>query len=295
MSRSSHRQSRFSTSSLPEVDYDEINANLLPLQVSAANIPTAVRLHSTIRNLIQLDPKCNHPDLLVITDINLRLAIQLWRRLEQLESRALRKSFDSVTGEFTIKMPTPVHNCALEWFTLSIRQWIRTGLINTPESDIMFTQVADTLTLTQGVFANSRKEPDVHLNINGLNFPTLCCEVGFSESKPRLESDMRKLLIGGQGHITAVFLIKWYNRTAGVAGTVELWKLDANGNPGKQREEAIFPRPPWPQAPFTLTRQELFGAALQQGRSPTIVFTFSLDDLRTRARAAMVKQSLVPL
>jgi hypothetical protein len=44
---------------------------------------------------------------------------------------------------------------------------------------------------------------------------------------------MRRLLIGGQGHITAVILIKWNKRRAGVAGTVQLWQLDINGNPTK--------------------------------------------------------------
>lgn len=55
---------------------------------------------------------------------------------------------------------------------------------------------------------------------------------------------IRKLLIGGQGHITAVIIIKWYRRSRGVAGVVELWRLDVNGNPLKEQDAVIFPEPP---------------------------------------------------
>lgn len=40
--------------------------------------------------------------------------------------------------------------------------------------------------------------PDLHVNVNvnGPHLPIVCFEVGYSESKPFLEEDMRKLLIG---------------------------------------------------------------------------------------------------
>lgn len=41
-------------------------------------------------------------------------------------------------------------------------------------------------------------------------------------------------LIGGQGHITVVIVIKWYRRTRGVASVFELWGVDVNGNPRKE-------------------------------------------------------------
>lgn len=192
-------------------------------------------------------------------------------------------------------MPTQLHNSALPWFIDARDKWIEAGLLTTAEKRMMKAQVADTITLPQGAYANSRKEPDVHVNVHGLNLPTLCFEVGYSESKPLLENNMRQLLIGGQGHITAVILIKWNKRRAGVAGTVQLWQLDVNGNPSKEQDAQIFPEPAFPQPPITVTRQMLFGAALIQGRTPSDIFSLSPDDLRTEARVAMAKQSLVPL
>jgi hypothetical protein len=106
---------------------------------------------------------------------------------------------------------------------------------------MMKAQVADTITLTQGVYANCRKEPDVRVNVDGLNLPTLYFGIGYSESNPFLESGIRRLLIRGQGDITTVILIKWYKRRAGVAGTIELWRLDINGDPLKEQDAAVFP------------------------------------------------------
>ena len=271
-----------------------MNKSMLPIQVSAANIPTAVRLHSTIQSFIHPN-QANYPDLLVITDLNPQIAMPLWRRIEQLESPTFRKSFNPLTGNFTIKIPTPLHNCALSWFYDARDKWTEAGLLTTAEKRMMKAQVADTITLTQGAYANFRKEPDVHVNVHGLNFPTLCFEVEYSESNSLLENDMRRLLIGGQGYITAVILIKWNKRRAGVAGSVELWQLDVYGNPTKDQDALIFPEPAFPQPPITVTRQMLFGTALLQGRAPFDVFSLSLDDLRTEARFAMAKQSLVPL
>ncbi|CDM35226.1 hypothetical protein CBS147339_6998 [Penicillium roqueforti] len=291
---SSPQQPGSPTSHLPEADHDEINKSLRPIQVSAANIPTAVRVYSTIQSLIQRE-RINTPDLLVITQLKPHVGTQLWQKFEQLESRALRKSFDPNTGTFMIKMPTPLHNCALIWFQDARDKWIEAGLLTTAEKRMMKAQVADTITLTRGVYANCRKEPDVHVNVHGLNLPTLCFEIGYSESKPLLESDMRRLLIGGQGEITAVILIKWFKRRAGVAGTIELWRLDNNGNPLKEQAEAIFPVPSSPQPPIKVTRKMLFGNALLPGRPPLDIFSFSLDDLRMEAQIAMAKQSLFPL
>lgn len=70
----------------------KINKSLLPIQVSAANIPTTVRVYSIIQSLIQ-PGQIDYPDLLVITQLKLNVGMQLWQKFEHLESPALRKSF----------------------------------------------------------------------------------------------------------------------------------------------------------------------------------------------------------
>lgn len=107
---------------------------------------------------------------------------------------------------------------------------------------------------------------------------------------------MRKLLVRCQPHITMVIIIKWYRRKHGVTGVVELWRLDVNGNPRKEQNTDIFPTPTGSQPPIILlTRQDLFRQALLPGRSPSDIFTLSLDDLRAKARMALEKQSLTAL
>lgn len=117
----------------------------------------------------------------------------------------------------------------------------------------------DIITLTRGggIYTSSRKEPDVHIIVDGLYLPTVCAEVGYSESN--------------EG---------------------ELWKLDINRNPCKEQSAAIFPEPAAPQPPIFVAREQLFGQAMLSGRPPLGTFPLSLDDFRITARFAMLKQGL---
>ncbi|KAJ5371163.1 uncharacterized protein N7496_007255 [Penicillium cataractarum] len=69
-------------------------------------------------------------------------------------------------------------------------------------------------------------------------------EVGWSESYNDLHGDMNRLLIGGNGDIKIVILVKWTkhaNQT--VSGILELYRLDPQGMPRLCRTEIIFPMP----------------------------------------------------
>jgi hypothetical protein len=59
---------------------------------------------------------------------------------------------------------------------------------------------------------------------------------------------------------------------AGVAGTIELWRLDINGDPHKEQDAANFPVPDFPQPPITITREMLFGNGLLHGCPPFDIF-----------------------
>lgn len=61
------------------------------------------------------------------------------------------------------------------------------------ERKLMKAQGADTIISIQGIYANCR---NVHINVHGFRLPTLCFEVGYSESIPYLKKDMRRLLLG---------------------------------------------------------------------------------------------------
>lgn len=278
----------------PSFDRNEINDHLLPIKISAQNFKTSISLRDTIHNKIQLR-SFDTPDLLVVTELDPQVGFNLWQRFETSENIAVNLSFTPTLHTFTIKMPSPLHNCVFPWFIISRDNWIDTGLLSRTEKYQLTAQADTTITLTQGRYASSKKEPDLQVDIKGRHLPTVCFEVGYSESKPFLEEDMRKLLIGGQGHITAVILIKWYRRSHGVGGVVELWRLDMNGNPLKDQDAVVFPKPPAPQPPISVTREQLFGSAILPDRSPHDIFPLSLDELRTAARLEMAKQNLTPL
>jgi len=280
-----------------ELHDQDIHQKLLPFQVSAEKATTAVGLYAELKGLLAFDAEGDQPDSLVITSINPQLAAALWHQLETREPRALRLSYSETEQIFQIKMPTPVHNCVCPWLLRVFQEWMQNGSMNTAEIQLLKYSTADTLMLFNGAFAtNEKQEPDALIRATGQRYPTVCFEVGWSESQPLLERDMRGLLVGGQDKINVVILIKWTKRTAGVGGKVQVWRLDAAGVPRKDQEETIFPTPTATQSPLLLTRQEVFGAALLPERNPADLFPFSLDDLRAEAAdALMTLQNLTPL
>ncbi|OQD74949.1 hypothetical protein PENDEC_c009G06167 [Penicillium decumbens] len=167
----SHKEAHLTLRELepPLPELDDMNEDLLPIQLSAQNTPTAVRLWPQIEELIKPNLRGHYPDLLNITDVNPRLATQLHRRIEQVGPKAVRSSFDTTTGCFTIKMPTPVHNCVCQWSIDSIVEWRVTGLITAAEKNILNFTVADRLELPNG----SNKEPDGLWVVDGLDYPTI--------------------------------------------------------------------------------------------------------------------------
>lgn len=66
--------------------------------------------------------------------------------------------------------------------------------------------------------------------VSGHLLPTVAVESGWSETTPQLHNDLNVLLVGGNGDIKVVVIVKWSrlaeNRVSGVA---ELYKCDRNG------------------------------------------------------------------
>jgi aryl carrier-like protein len=68
--------------------------------------------------------------------------------------------------------------------------------------------------------------------------PTLVAGSGWSESKEQLHNDMNLLLVGGNGSVKIVIIIKWTKLQGGrVSGTVELFMRDRNGMPRLEQSE----------------------------------------------------------
>lgn len=72
--------------------------------------------------------------------------------------------------------------------------------------------------------------------------PRMVFESGWSESFNELLEDVRQWLVGVNGAVQAVILIKWTksSTTPAVRGLVELWVLGRDGMPRLQQTE-VFP------------------------------------------------------
>jgi hypothetical protein len=150
-----------------------------------------------------------------------------------------------------------------------------------------------------GPYSSSRKEPDLFFRPDNQPLPSLVIESGWSESLIRLQDDMDLWLVGGQGQVKATIILNWRldTNTNTVRGGVQLYTLDRNGMPHLQQNLIVFPAPPPAQAAaqqLVLTRKQIFGAHVFQGRNPNDQFAFSIDLLRQEATDALTLMNLVP-
>jgi hypothetical protein len=89
-------------------------------------------------------------------------------------------------------------------------------------------------------YNSSSKEPDFCVLPEGLDLPTIVIEAGWSETNQRLQRDKALWLRGGAGDVKLVLLVKWYKRVNDrVAGTAEVWELDATGNENLLQSEVL--------------------------------------------------------
>lgn len=211
---------------------------------------------------------------LVITDIPQGWERFLWEVEEALP--ATRKTYDptSATLRVTIR-PTWAHNVAMGWLSDSKTDWVLSGAMNQAEkrlvqlagntSKLLLLNLIATwlilaaLSFQNGPYRGLRKEPDAMFHVPSQTLPTLTVEVGWSESYDDLCGDMNRLLVGGNGDIKIVIIIKWTKERNGhISGILELYRIDRQGIPRLEQTEVIFPMPAGdPPQPLNIRRGEL--------------------------------------
>lgn len=141
--------------------------------------------------------------------------------------------------------------------------------------------------------------------------PSVVIESGWSETYPRLLSDMQ-LWLNGSVDVNVVLVLKWSKLSnSRVSGFIEAWVRDTNG-PLKQQAavcisilllqpwqviiimQAIFPAGQNPQQTVTITRGDLFGAHLATGTNANDVLPLSLNSLRSLAQEDLALMGLIP-
>lgn len=82
-----------------------------------------------------------------------------------------------------------------------------------------------------GDYVGFGKEPGMAVRPRSYDMPTLVVESGWSESRTQLREDCRMWIAGSPATQIAI-LVNWNVCTAGrLAGIVEVWALDTNGQP----------------------------------------------------------------
>jgi len=191
-------------------------------------------------------------------------------------------------------------------------------IVHCLNSNSILTYVYLALHFTTGPYSGSRKEPDLFFQVNDHILPTLVVECGWSDSKGRIYDDMNLLLVGGNGSIKIVIIVKWAKlRGSRVSGTVELFMRDRNDIPIlKQIEirifeafssmfylliawylyiQTVFPRPTTTNLQrLEIRRGDLFGDALLAGRNRNDILYLDVERLRDHATRSLRFMNLVP-
>jgi hypothetical protein len=117
---------------------------------------------------------------------------------------------------------------------------------------------------------------------------------GDRESYNDLLDDMNRLLIGGDGAIKIVILVKWTKHANNsVSGVLELYRNDRQGIPRRTQTEIIFPMPAGdPPQPLDIRRCDLY--PVQSPRNPNEIFPLVISRLRYHARISLAKEGYVP-
>ena len=140
-------------------------------------------------------------------------------------------------------------------------------------------------------------------------------ESGWSELRDQFHNDMNLLLVGPNGAIKVVIIVKWQKlQGARLSGTVELLKRDRYAMPGLEQtvvcsrqlvssphtyclifEQTIFPQPTNAiTQSIEIRRADLFGTALLPGRNGDDTIHLEIDQLRDHATSALGVMNLVP-
>ncbi|KAJ5799613.1 uncharacterized protein N7518_001681 [Penicillium psychrosexuale] len=264
------------------------------LTISAKNFTEHASFAESVKGIICA---AKHYQLLTVTDVPLGWEDSLWEADEDLPAN--RKTYDPITGLLRVSiMPTNGHDVASGWLSRTMVRWTRAGLTIPQEEDILYTMSDASIDFKYGVYRGWRKQPDAAFRIGGLNLPTLVVEVGWSEGYPDLLDDMNKLLVGGNGDIRAVIIIKFTQQGVNVSGFLEVYRLNSQGIPYLAQDETVFPTPQGQaaaQQQVRVTRSELFGKFLVPGMTGADILPLDVDWLRSICRSQIALMGLVPV
>ncbi|KAA8650103.1 uncharacterized protein ATNIH1004_002784 [Aspergillus tanneri] len=237
---------------------------------------------------------------LVFTDVEPSWGSHIINSLDvhgDVESACSRLHYNSVTKILWVRlMPTEIHACHQLWLRNENFNWMASGQLTLEELKALRILVGITIRTFKPPYDKSCKEPDLFIRPGEQRLPSVVVETGWSETYPRLQSDVDLWLLGGKPYVKVVMLLKWtLVEDSKVEGSIEVYSRDLTGIPARRQSEIVFPANQGGQnACLHLTRGELFGEVDTPGRDQNEVFNLSLDDLRAVAGNAMQHMRLSP-
>ncbi|CRG90861.1 hypothetical protein PISL3812_07907 [Talaromyces islandicus] len=215
------------------------------------------------------------------SEVEEHTALTVYNALQrQEEGRGFRCGWNSLLKTFSVvTMVTEIHECLASWMgTMAIEMGIAGFLTLQDVNDLLFLPIAESRSF-RGQYQGSIKQPDYTIRPAVATMPTIVCESGWSESAAKLREDMRIWLIGGRPHVQAVFVAEFSKRRDGrVAGIVEQFEPDPNGDIRSVQKENIFPAPSnAAQQRMTITRGHIWGVHLPAGQNKNATFHLSVD------------------
>ncbi|KAI9926192.1 hypothetical protein ASPWEDRAFT_623743 [Aspergillus wentii DTO 134E9] len=239
-------------------------------------------------------PQSKEDTKFTLTEVNSTWADEMLRVLGETRLR-IRFEFDTTTQILQLRiMISEIHNAAQLWYQAAWMYWMASGLTTRDESmDIRGLGVGMGSLSGSGV----DKAPYFMVRPRRSRIPRVVFESGWSESLDDLHSDINKWLVGGDGAVQVVILLKWSKVESSnrVRGSVELYTLARDGTPKLQQREQIFPIPAEPDTqPIRLTRRMLFGSNIAPGRNPQDAFALDVAVLRADAVDLLERMNRVP-
>lgn len=246
-------------------------------------------------------------DFLHLTDVPEDFALPL---IEGLQSDPVfgsegkyQYNYENDNEKLLAFMPSELHNSLQLAIGDIIKDMFISNFISQNQWLLLGVSAGTTFSRFVGQYAGTRKEPNCQVNVDGRpqapGAPAYCPiwvnETGYSESKPSLDRDITKWLVGTAYGVLLAIEAKFYKRqNSRVAGYVA---FHTNNGTTINRKE-IFP-PPQNLAndQIAYTRQDLFGNTLplEPGQTPGDVYNLDVLTIRRRAAEAAQMMNLTPV
>ncbi|KAN0071043.1 hypothetical protein V8E54_010474 [Elaphomyces granulatus] len=211
-----------------------------------------------------------------------------------LEEERLKYTFDARSCLLDVTMATPMHSSGAVWLSEWVGKIQNSGETAVGSLDCV---IEGSLGNFEDDFAGSRKTPDASIfpGIKRRKKPTICLEVGYTESYEKLLRDADLLLEGSTGKIGRVILVNIEPLTKGETeikeGFVEVWKYDTlTGHKmivGDRKD--LCPRPSnGAMQQLVFSWEDILGDKMQECRTGTARSppTLKIDLLRAHIKKA---------